>query len=334
MSSVSNDQKELLFDYAFGLTSDSESAEAEALISSNEEAEDVYGRLQSLLAPLDTVEIEDCPDELAELTISRLIELAGSAHQGLEDLLVQEQDRPVTVKVGFWRNLSEMVAVAAAVMIIAGVLLPIFTKARHLSWRQSCQKQLGSIFGGLRNYVEDHDGRAPAVAAAQDRRWNTQCLYLPLKHGYIEDTSCFVCPGRGGGQVLRFDVSKVSQYNDFPLRVYITYSPRKRCSSSAIKEGLCEGPILSDRNPIFDNDKPVETFKKRLDEAIMRANSRNHQGKGQNVLFSDGSVRFIIKRFVTKDDDIFTLRDGMRKGDELGDREILPTMESDIFMAP
>ena len=111
----------------------------------------------------------------------------------------------------------------------------------------------------------------------------------------------------------------------------------KRCPDSSNKRGLCEGPILSDRNPIFDDDKPADSFKKRLDEAIMRANSRNHQGKGQNVLYSDGSVRFIKIRIVRNEDmvdDIFTLNTGMSQGDELGAREVLPTSERDIFMAP
>ena len=91
MSSISDDQKQLLFDYAFGLTSDSESAEAQDLVSWNEEAERIYGRLRSVLAPLDTFEVEQCPDELAERTVSKLTELAGSARQNLGDLLAEEQ---------------------------------------------------------------------------------------------------------------------------------------------------------------------------------------------------------------------------------------------------
>lgn len=333
MNSITNDEKQLLFDHSFGLTSDSESAHAHALISSNEEAAEIYGHFQALLAPLDTWQPEPCPDELAERTISRLVDMADSGHQDLEGLLADEQARPITVKVGFWRNVSEMIAVAAAVMIIAGVLLPIFNRERQRYWKVCCQRQLSSIFGGLSNYVGDHDGQAPTVTAGANQQWNTQSLYLPMKLGYIRDSSYFVCPGRDTGRVLRFDISKVADYDDFPKRGYITYSPRKRCPDSDMKRGLCDGPILSDRNPIFDNDGPDETFKKRLDEAIMRANSRNHRGRGQNVLYSDGSVRFIKIRLVANDD-IFTLSDGMCHGDELSDREVLPTHEADIFLAP
>ena len=331
MSSVGNDQKQLLFDYSFGLTSESESARAQALISSNEEAAEIYRCLQALLAPLETLEPQPCPDELAERTIARLVHCVSSGHEGLEELLADEQARPVTVKVGFWRNFSEMVAVAAAVILIAGVLLPVFNKVRQDYWKQRCQAQLSSIFGGLSNYVEDNDGRPPVVAGRPGRQWNTQCLYLPLKLGYINDSALFICPGRSS-RATKFDISRVADYDDFPSRGYVTYSPRKRYPDSSNAQGLCEGPILSDRNPIFDNGASI-TFKKRLDQAIMKANSKNHRGTGQNVLRHDGSVRFIRIRLVAEDD-IFTLREGMDCGDEVDDCEVFPSYEADILLAP
>jgi hypothetical protein len=332
MSSLGNDEKQLLFDYSFGLTSQSQSAQAQTLISSNEEAAETYGRLRGLLAPLESLDLPSCPDELAERTIARIVGAANSGHLGLEELLADEQARPVRVNIGFWRNLSEMVAVAAAVMLIAGVLLPIFNRERQRYWKQACQRQLGSIFGGLSNYVNDHDGRAPAVAGKPGQQWNTQCLYLPFKLGYIKDSALFICPGRDSSRAAQFDISRVAEYDDFPSRQYVTYSPRKRCANSPNAHDLCEGPILSDSNPIFDNGAAV-TFKKRLDQAIMRANSKNHRGRGQNVLYHDGSVKFIRIRLIAEDD-IFTLREGMNCGDEVDDSEMLPSREADIFLAP
>ncbi|MBN2272258.1 MAG: hypothetical protein JXN61_16730 [Sedimentisphaerales bacterium] len=332
MSPLGIDEKQLLFDYSFGLTSQIQSAQAEALISSSSEAAETYGRLRALLAPLDSVDLPSCPDELVERTIARITGAANSGHLGLEELLADEQERPVTGKIGFWRNLGEMVAVAAAVMLVAGVLLPVFNRARQDYWKQRCQAQLSSIFGGLSNYVEDHDGRPPAVAAKPGQQWNTQCLYLPFKLGYIKDSALFICPGRDSSRAAQFDISRVAECDDFPSRQYVTYSPRKRCANSPNAHGLCEGPMLSDRNPIFDDGAAV-TFKKRLDQAIMRANSKNHRGKGQNVLYHDGSVKFITIRLVAEDD-IFALTEGMDCGDEVDDCEMLPAHEADVFLAP
>ncbi|MBN2136443.1 MAG: hypothetical protein JW720_01415 [Sedimentisphaerales bacterium] len=332
MSSISNDQKQLLLDYALGMASESESVEAQALISCNKEAAKLHEQFISALAPLSTVEPEPCPDWLAERTIHRLVEAANSGHEGLEELLATEQSRPVTIRVGFWRNLSEMVAVAAVIMLVAGILLPLLGHQRQQYWKDRCQAQLSSIFQGLSNYVKDHDGRAPVVTAQTGRQWNTQSLYLPLKLGYIKNPSLFLCPARKTNQTLELDLSRVAEYDDFPVRGYVTYSPRKQCPNSSSGDRLCRGPILSDRNPMFE-DESFTTFKKRLDQAILRANSRNHGGKGQNILHDDGRVQFVTIRHIGAGDDMFALNE-MCCGDEVDECEVLPASEHDVFMAP
>jgi hypothetical protein len=333
MSPLSDDQKQLLFDHSIGLTSQSESAQAEDLISSSQEAAAIHKDLRAALAPLDSLEPEPCPDGLAERTVSRLVGFAESGHEGLEQLLADEQSHPVTIKVGFWRNVGEMVAVAAAIMLIAGVLLPVFNRGRHTYWKQRCQSQLSSIFQGLKSYVSDYDQRPPSVAAQPGQQWNTRCIYLPVKLGYLRDAKLFICPGRGGSRTVRFDISRASEYSDFPSRESITYSPRRPCSASLSKQGLCEGAILADKNPIFD-DWPSQTDKKQLDEASLSYNSKNHRRKGQNVLYDDGRVEFLtIRRLGTTQDDIFTL-ENMCPGSEVNECEMLPSREDDVFMAP
>ena len=73
-------------------------------------------------------------------------------------------------------------------------------------------------------------------------------------------------------------------------------------------------------------------FKKRLDEAVLGANSRNHKSKGQNILCHDGQVKFMKMRLVGEDD-IFSLKE-MCCGDEVSEREQLPSCAADIFLAP
>ena len=83
MSSLNNDQKQLIFDYCFGLTSDDETTQAEKLVSSNKDAADIHRKLQTVLSPLGSLELELCPHALAELTISRLTTLANTGHAQL-----------------------------------------------------------------------------------------------------------------------------------------------------------------------------------------------------------------------------------------------------------
>jgi hypothetical protein len=58
MITLNNKQKQLLFDYCIGLTSQEQSAEAKALISSNQAAVEIHSKLKAILAPLDSIEPE------------------------------------------------------------------------------------------------------------------------------------------------------------------------------------------------------------------------------------------------------------------------------------
>ena len=52
-------------------------------------------------------------------------------------------------------------------------------------------------------------------------------------------------------------------------------------------------PLMADRPPCDDDRVPHV------------GNSRNHAGRGQNVLFVDGQVRFLTGRGIGSDDDIY-----------------------------
>ena len=136
MSPLNNPQKELLFDYYFGLTTENESAQAQELISSNEQAAEIYESLKATLAPLESLEAEQCPGELVEGTIWRLKNAARASHLRLEALLAKEQTREAAGGSHFWRGLGELVATAAAVVIFTAVLVVPLNFARQKAWQQ------------------------------------------------------------------------------------------------------------------------------------------------------------------------------------------------------
>jgi len=343
MSSLNNEQKQLLFDYSLGLTSQEQTAEVEALISSNEEAAEIASRLRTALAPLESIEFEPCPDDLAEETILQVNNLANSGRHRLEQLLVSEQTRKVTTKVAFWRNLSEMAAVAATILLAAGVLVPTLSFARQKYQQQLCRMQLGSIFQGLSNYISDHNGQPPDVKSAAGAPWwkvgcqsnencsNTRHIWLLVKGNYVEPAD-FVCPSGSQGQIPQIESSQVLNYNDFPGRKYIRYSFRIRCSMREDGKLLCRKVLMADLSPLFEKlpDDYSQSFRLHLNPKLLTLNSINHRRRGQNILFGDGRVEFLKTRHTgISKDDIFTLQDtDIYQGCEV------PSCETDFFLAP
>jgi len=156
-------------------------------------------------------------------------------------------------------------------------------------------------------------------------------MWLLVKGDYVSPAD-FVCSGRRQGRAIQFDASEAKNYNDFPARRYVTYSFRIMCKKPTKKSLLGQKVLISDLNPLFERlphsySKPL---KLRLSKNLLTLNSINHNRRGQNILFGDGSVKFVkIRRIGIAEDDIFTLQDTqIYEGCEV------PSLETDAFLAP
>ncbi len=348
MTPLSDYQKQLLFDYSLGLTTERENDEAVALIAGSEEAVELYQSVQQALAPLDSVKPDPCPDDLTERLFSRLQRAApaGAGGDRLGELPAAEQSTRRTIRVPLWRNWSEVVAAAAAIVLFVGILFPAVGSMRGRYWQTQCGSQLGQIYGGLRGYVSDHDGLLPAAAVTPGSPWwkvgyqgqenysNTRQAWLLVRQGYV-DPSRFLCSGRPEGRTLNFEGFKIQNFSDFPSRTYIHFSIRIPYQNSNDRDLTQKRVLMADRNPLSE-ELPSDLSalpRLQLGERVMTSNSRNHRNRGQNVLLYDGSVEFTrARRTSISDDDIYMLR-GMSCGMELCGCEV-PSSDMDIFLAP
>lgn len=348
MGSLSSMQKELIFDYAVGIASDIESSQAKSLISTNIEASEIYSKIKSSLSVLD-LEAQTCPDELFERTVMRLNNLAVSSQDKLRQLLATEQAKGMeTAAPGrLWSYFGKKLATAAVFMIAGTILITslniITTYARQNYQKQQCQMQLAKIWRGMNHYVADNDGRLPATATAAGTPWwkvgyqgsenhsNTRRMWLLVKGDYV-DPADFCCPATSNGKAILLEAAEIKKLNDFPSRKAVSYSFRIMCSAPSAKSPKGQRVLIADLNPLFENlpSDFSNSFKLRLNRDLLSRNSINHNRRGQNVMFCDGSIRFVrTRRLGISEDDIFTLQDvELYKGFEV------PSCETDNFLAP
>ena len=341
MIPLSSEQKQLLFDYCVGLTSQEQTAEAEALVASNQEAADILAKLKATLAPLGSLASEPCPDALADRTIWRLNSLVNSSQGRLQQLLASEQARAAGTKNRLWAGWVGRLATAAVFLIAASVLLNTLNYLRHNSRLQRCQMQMAGIFQGLSHYISDYDGQPPAVAAVAGDPWwkvgqqgsenhsNTRNIYLLVRGGYAQ-AGDFVCPGCPYDADVRMTPAEMRTYKDFPGRNCVTYSFQISCQRTKNGKLLCRKVVMADWNPLFEKlpKDYSQPFQLRLTKNLLTVNSVNHKRRGQSVLFGDGRVEFLKTRLIGTDD-IFTLQDtDVYQGCEV------PSCETDFFLAP
>jgi len=343
MNALNEVQKQLLFDYSLGLTTEAQSIKALKLLSSSEEAAKIYARLKNTLSPLDAIEPEACPEDLAESTVLQLKTAFEATQLNLNGLLADELAKTEEPKIRSPWTFGRRLANAAVFMIAGGIFLFTWNSVTAYARQKiQCQGQMAQIFRGMNGYKADNNDTMPAVAAAAGTPWwkvgyqgkenysNTRPIWLLVKNGYV-NSSDFICPGSIRGPVQQWTPSKVKQYNDFRSRRHITYSVRVMCDKPHDNTNLSARALMADINPLFENlpdhSKPMRL---KLNRKLSSRNSGNHLGRGQNVLFCDGSVKFVKSRRVgIENDDIFTIRDvTVYTGVEV------PATESDAFLAP
>lgn len=344
MTRLNSVQRELIFDYCIGLANSEQIVEARALISSNEEAKEIHSKIQAALAPLEYTEIQACPDELVDKTLLRVNAVAGSSTDRLRQLIASEQEREILRPHWPYIDAFRRLATAAVFVVAGAVLFTTFNYMRFDSQRQRCQMQQSGFFRGLGSYMADHDGKQPALPMQAGAPWykvgyqgnenhsNTRRVYLLVKNGYVEPDS-FVCPACSkSNDAPKLTASEIKAYKDFPDRRYITYSFQVNCRQGGDGELHCRKVLMADLSPLFENipDDLGKPFQLRLDRKLLTINSVNHKRKGQNVLFGDGHVEFLKKRFPgVSTDDIFTLQDtDVYHGCEV------PACTTDLFVAP
>lgn len=221
-------------------------------------------------------------------------------------------------------RLPDILTVAASLLLLLGVGWPVMSAVRGATWREQCERNLASIHTGLAGYARDHGGDLPLSAgfgsflSPGDRAASNPPSTAPdwrvYRHGaalerlaernYIV-SRCLTCPGcekDRGALALRVPAAG------------------QRFTTATIR-----GMLVSDANPAIDVLCEGRDWRPASTQC-----SQNHSQRGQNVLFDDGSVRWLISPMLPGGDCIWT-PSGIA-GDALAPGS-LPSDPDDHFLA-
>jgi prepilin-type N-terminal cleavage/methylation domain-containing protein/prepilin-type processing-associated H-X9-DG protein len=240
-------------------------------------------------------------------------------------------------------TLLELLAVIFIIAIVVAILLPTIGRTRGDSAnRVKCGSNLRQIGQAIMLYANENKGQYPRVVyqpgaaptwgtgvtapnafTAPDRPADndvTAALFLLIRTQDITP-EVFVCAVQNRdldpvkddfGGATAMDRSNFTNW-----RKNLSYSfANPYPSEAAIKEGYklnattgAEFAIAADLNPGVGGGYDVTAPNEKSSTALMqKANSRNHQGQGQNVLYGDGHAEFQQNPFCgTKQDNIYTV---------------------------
>ena len=201
----------------------------------------------------------------------------------------------------WWRR-ADVIVAACLLLVLAGVGAPWIYRSWSLSQRVACQNNLSRFYVALSSYADHNNGALPKVEAQPPH--NVAGIFVAM----IPDTNFSVtCPANGNRPVARLTLDEIDRLqlqdpDEFQALAhnlsgcyaytlgYHEVIDGQECHCGLTRDCGAEIPILADRPP-FDGNYSGEF-----------GNSLNHGGKGQNVLFMGGQVRFCKEPLVNGDD--------------------------------
>jgi prepilin-type processing-associated H-X9-DG protein len=250
--------------------------------------------IRQALEPLaaDAEEIEP-PRDLAVRTLARIAEFSC---RELPRTPAPAPRRSEFTYQRWWQRADVLVA-ASLFLCVTLLIPPLINHLNHEHQRESCKNNLRQFGEALIVYSDQHGGRFPNVAdlaVPPSRQVAGAVIPLLIDEGELKKGDVtVVCPANGpprGCPWTLADLGRMSRHEFEKAAPLLSccygYSLGYRDAEgkvAAFRHGGFPVPLMADRPPFREGS------------ADPSANSPNHGGEGQNVLFTDGHVEYLTK---------------------------------------
>jgi hypothetical protein len=289
----------------------------------------------------------DIFDTLGEYEITAPPELSSKILEAVRVTKLISEQVPASVKPAstdrrgwsFPPLVRELLAAAAAIMIVTSLWLSTTSHARRQAQKVLCASQLGSVGTAISTYATSYADQLPRINLPKDFKWFDPAqnrarrpqLFLLVKSRYV-DPALLVCPAVSAKPVKP---EKLDHLDDFLPSMVVSYSFQNLCGDQQFNEGPRRQrwvypstmAIMADQTPLFKDNTLVRDFNP-------LSSSPNHRDwfskSGQNILGLDGSVKWQESPLVGLDKDNIWTVNKVRTytGSEV------PSDPTDSFLAP
>lgn len=328
MSENRNIPEHLLLDWHLDRLSGDERSWVEQELRSNAALRATSDQLRRVLQPLDSWQTPPASAQLADRVLSFVRRSRGDWDTSADWEAPTTRSRPKERAWPFFR-LREGAAVAACLLLLAGVMVPGMSEVRFRSQKAVCANRLASVYRGLTAYQADFSGALPYAGQIQRASWlptaelpfasNSRHTYLLGKLGFVTDMKDFLCPSTEEQE----EVGRARERDDFTAGT-LSFDTLNLAGDHPNVQPPPSVAYIADRNPLFVNG----SFDESQDPSC--ANSPAHRGRGQTVLTLDGHAEFANTPLLGNSKDNVWLIDDVRSytGTEV------PVRRDDSFLVP
>src|SRR5262245_16441180 len=282
-----NDQ---LLDYLLERLDEPAKRQVEDLLRADETARRQLDMLRQALAPLAADQEIVPPPHLAARTVARVAEhICRELPRAPAPRRSESAGRP------WWRRADVLVA-ASLLAVFAGIGLPLLLRMRGPSSAAvlvECQENLRKFHVALKNYEDVHK-QLPSI------KDDVAGAIVPMLNdaGLLPADFSVRCPGHGPFQGCDLTLAEIRVMTPEQLA---RHAPNLLTSYAFTLGYRDESGVWHAVNRADNSDNAVLIFADGAPGAVT-GNSRNHGGRGQNVLYLNGAVQFLTQRTLGGDD--------------------------------
>lgn len=308
--------REDLLGYLLDALDDAERLQVEEALDGNVQLQHELHSLRERLAFLEAeADDEELPAGLAERTCAavedykerQLVSPASAARTQptvvSRGRFSERAERPSGAR--RW-SLADAVVAVGIVLALAMLFFPAIATSRFQSRIASCQYNLQRAGQALEDYSEDSRGLFPQIPLDGNRA--VAGLYAPVlvDNQYLTETDVLVCPGsRLADNLSRWRVPSLEELDKARGR-HLLELQRTMGGSYGYTLGYLENEQY--QTPRNEGRAYFALMSDAPSLHMLGRQSDNHGGYGQNVLFEDNHVEFIVDGIAY--DRLFVNRDG------------------------
>ena len=176
-------------------------------------------------------------------------------------------------------GIPNIVAVAAMLIVAAGVAFPLTNQVRQSQAQLMCANGLRTVGSGLSAYAADNRGVLPMTAGLGSFLTDSTSTESSTESGIIENAQHLDMLSKNG-----YCDSKCTRCNGSRNLSYRIPMHKAQTNLSSMQRS----PVAADANPV------QAMVRRGITPVHFTMSSQNHGQRGQNVLFTDGSVIWMV----------------------------------------
>jgi hypothetical protein len=284
-----------LLGYLVGGLEEREQRQFEAALAAHPESRRRLDELRQVLEPLAADKIDPAPPP--DLVVRTITMIAEQCCCELPRAPVPVPEPSAAPDRAWWRRIDVLVA-ACLLLTFLGLGASALLQIRGSAARIECQNNLHEFFTALHAYRDTHR-HFPNIADQAPHDAAGMVIPILADAGMLSAKASVRCPGNGPPipNTISLTEARAMPLEDFQTAQFTScYAYSLGYKDETGYHPPCQGEGQPANLAALMSDGPPP--------GAGPGNSQNHGGAGQNVLFIDGSVRFLTTR-VIGDDDIF-----------------------------